>query len=487
MAAAGLAAAADSAMGAVSLIFERPIAATATVGLLWVAVATTLIEEPTAAVLAVVAAGYCIGAAGGYIRDQAPAVLHLWPLKQRVGRGGLAGRTVYEVPVSGDGVTHIREAPEFSSVPPLLSSSAVGHHVAAVTTLGEVLCSQHPRKGLVAVPLPWPAAAVSCGWEGVLRGDDDNCYAVALQRGGGAVCKWRLGTHRLGDGVAPAPEIVHGLPRGDPVVALEAGVGITVALTASGAAFGWGHDGFLNLLATSNETVARIPQLSGRGVCRLACGYLVAVAETAAGELLSLSLNTRSASGVPSLTFTQLPADAGVAFPLHDMVARSVRQVVLVDAVGCAWYVDLRAPQDRAPPRRLRPRRAAPLQRAVRLRFQVHVEGARHVRNMAVLTDSEEMWMRSSLGTCTELPQGLLPQGGTEANRIVLLPDLSCGRHRVNLFARIAVQLRLPSDPVRVQLLRYAIQGCYIVGPEDDPFCWPSPAGAGAAAAPSAH
>eukprot|EP01062_Namystynia_karyoxenos_P016911 TRINITY_DN16228_c0_g1_i1.p2 TRINITY_DN16228_c0_g1~~TRINITY_DN16228_c0_g1_i1.p2 ORF type:complete len:100 (+),score=13.06 TRINITY_DN16228_c0_g1_i1:90-389(+) len=52
--------------------------------------------------------------------------------------------------------------------------------------------------------------------------------------------------------------------------------------------------------------------------------------------------------------------------------------------------------------------------------------------------------------------------------------------------ARIAMRVGLPSHTVRVQLLRYAVDSCYIVGPLNDPFRWPSraaPADAGAAVA----
>eukprot|EP01062_Namystynia_karyoxenos_P046006 TRINITY_DN3431_c2_g1_i6.p1 TRINITY_DN3431_c2_g1~~TRINITY_DN3431_c2_g1_i6.p1 ORF type:complete len:169 (+),score=38.80 TRINITY_DN3431_c2_g1_i6:38-508(+) len=71
-----------------------------------------------------------------------------------------------------------------------------------------------------------------------------------------------------------------------------------------------------------------------------------------------------------------------------------------------------------------------------------------------------------------ELPLGLLPIDSCWSNRVVLLPDVSCGRHRTQLFARIAVRLKLPSDPLRTVLLRFAVQSCYLGGPEDDPF-WP--------------
>eukprot|EP01062_Namystynia_karyoxenos_P040320 TRINITY_DN29418_c0_g1_i1.p1 TRINITY_DN29418_c0_g1~~TRINITY_DN29418_c0_g1_i1.p1 ORF type:complete len:405 (+),score=69.81 TRINITY_DN29418_c0_g1_i1:81-1217(+) len=250
----------------------------------------------------------------------------------RLLRAALAGRQVYErpdVPLWGEPFS-VRPAPDFAGAAPLQSVSSVGHHLAALTLQGEVLCTQCPRKGLFPVPLPWPAAAVSCGRGGALCNKPANCFAVALSRGCGAVCEWPLGAECSSDGVAAVPEEVRGLPAGDPAVAFQAGTEVTGALTAIGLAYGWGR--CFGRCEASVGTAVRIAELSGCGIRRFACGWAAVCAETREGELLYLRLPRVARAGS---SLVRIGA-AGAAFPLrHIPIWRNFTDIV--DAAGAIW------------------------------------------------------------------------------------------------------------------------------------------------------
>eukprot|EP01062_Namystynia_karyoxenos_P051280 TRINITY_DN4020_c0_g1_i2.p1 TRINITY_DN4020_c0_g1~~TRINITY_DN4020_c0_g1_i2.p1 ORF type:complete len:480 (+),score=104.43 TRINITY_DN4020_c0_g1_i2:83-1441(+) len=402
----------------------------------------------------------------------------------RLPRAALAGPPVYEVTASADeGSDGVRLAPDLAGIPPLQSASVARGYAAALTVRGEVLCHQGSWKGLAPVILPWPATSVSCGWGGIHQ-EYDGYHAVALRRGGGAVCEWWVSP----SGDCSAREEVRGLPPGDAVIALDDGNGASLALSASGAVYGWGPELWASFSVSAGEggAAARIEDLSTLRARRVACGPHCAAIETGHGELRCVGVQG---------SCMQLPAESPVSFPLRDMVTWRLGGVYLVDAAGIVWWIDLMWSKQWAP---LRFPPQARGQRVVRMGHVIDPHGP--VIRLVTLTDCGELWSGSftaSAGAVScdwtslsaarpDLPRGLLPFGGAMAHRVLLLPDLSCGRARLQLFARIAARLGLPSDVVRTALLRAAVQSCYIVGDEDDPFCWPTAAaGAGAAAAAS--
>eukprot|EP01062_Namystynia_karyoxenos_P072227 TRINITY_DN681_c0_g2_i1.p2 TRINITY_DN681_c0_g2~~TRINITY_DN681_c0_g2_i1.p2 ORF type:complete len:443 (+),score=106.07 TRINITY_DN681_c0_g2_i1:79-1407(+) len=363
----------------------------------------------------------------------------------------------------------------------LLRCSVGWGHAAFVAAQGTVLCAGEneegqlgvgddlPRVGFTAPRLPWPAAAVRCG----------GAFCVALRRGGAAVCSWgdrdRIG--RGGDSARPAE--VPGLPAGDPVVLLEAGYHSVIAVTASGAAYGWGMGVSSRIVAVGvsayEEAPVRIAELSGRRLRRLACGCTSSLAETEEGELLlwgGLAPHLRA-----------VPAD-GVAFPLRCMACCSVATpFALADAAGRVWTVEEWDHHVGMPYRPVKVERAA----LPEGRRAVRVATARD-EIIVVLTVCGELWDCGDLRNCRRIgaqlpapPRGLLPCGGADSDRVLLLPDPSCGRARLRLFARVAVRLGLPTDPLRAALVPYAVDGCYVTGPENDPFSWPSDPAAAAA------
>eukprot|EP01062_Namystynia_karyoxenos_P045995 TRINITY_DN3431_c0_g1_i5.p1 TRINITY_DN3431_c0_g1~~TRINITY_DN3431_c0_g1_i5.p1 ORF type:complete len:558 (+),score=88.13 TRINITY_DN3431_c0_g1_i5:81-1676(+) len=372
----------------------------------------------------------------------------------------------------------VRLAPDFGGAPPLQCASVVGHHIAAVSVQGEVLCSLRPRTGLFPVTMPWPAAIVSCGMD-TLPGDEiHGCFAVALRRGGGSVCKFYLARNRYDCAATSVVFQILGLPPGDPVVTLHADCAVSAALTVSGTPYGWGHADLFSHLGARDGAAVRIAQLCGRRIRRLGCGPFAIAAETEEGALLVLRL-TR---GPPALFLLQ--SRPGLAFPLRDWDLAE-HYVHLLDAFGTEWVaagemgsIELGAPEPLEVPYKCPPR-VVSIARA----SEVHVSG-QQVSVDAGLTEGGELLVLSKSSRIAwvnhsdlqpELPLGLLPVGGHRADRVLLLPDLSCGKHRLQLFARIAARLTLPSDPLRAVLLRFAVRSCYIGGPEDDPF-WRSPA-----------
>eukprot|EP01062_Namystynia_karyoxenos_P010783 TRINITY_DN13837_c0_g1_i1.p1 TRINITY_DN13837_c0_g1~~TRINITY_DN13837_c0_g1_i1.p1 ORF type:complete len:448 (+),score=62.21 TRINITY_DN13837_c0_g1_i1:109-1452(+) len=345
-------------------------------------------------------------------------------------------------------------------LPAPANTAAIGSgngHIHLLTAQGEVFSmgendegqlgtgdhARRPRDGLRATRLPWPAAAVSCGWS----------FSVALCRGGAAVCSWG-GAHRgqLGrDNIGCLPCMVQGLPSGDPVVLLEAGHGFAIAITRSGEAFGWGSNACQQLALGYKGSEAahpvRIAALSGRGVRRLACGDVFFVAETSGGELLfGGSLNYRMVNDPQPL---HVRPDA-VAFPLRSLAAvesRTGGAVAAADAGGRLWCQFGRM---------LTPFGLPPEERVVRVAGCTCGEevlmGMRQVRPVFVaLTAWWHLWECSGPSTdiCRRItsarapPLGLLPWGGCVANRIVLIPDLSCGLRRCRLLLLAAGRRRL--------------------------------------------
>eukprot|EP01062_Namystynia_karyoxenos_P004968 TRINITY_DN11753_c1_g1_i2.p1 TRINITY_DN11753_c1_g1~~TRINITY_DN11753_c1_g1_i2.p1 ORF type:complete len:393 (+),score=49.38 TRINITY_DN11753_c1_g1_i2:100-1278(+) len=341
--------------------------------------------------------------------------------------------------------------PELSEGWPTPRTFGLGHdHAAVLSRSGEVLCvgdnsqgqlgdgTQEPRYGLVPAALPWAAGGVSCGWR----------FVAALAKGGGAVCSWGWAEGgRLGRGGAGCrPRVLDGLPSKDPVVTLETGYAHVFVVTASGEAFGWGCNSCGELAlgpgaGGGHAAPVRVAALCGRGVRRIACGDSFSVAETAAGELLAWGrLGTVSAPRNETLPVA-LPT-AAVAFPLRSLAAGG-GHAALADAAGALW--ELR------PPREAPARAALPVgERVVRVAAAGQFRGQLTV----ALTAGGRLWdcsspvvCRSIDTACPDLPRGLVPYGGVAADRVVFVPDSSCGSWRLRLLLLAADRLRLlPGD-----------------------------------------
>eukprot|EP01062_Namystynia_karyoxenos_P025774 TRINITY_DN20212_c0_g1_i1.p1 TRINITY_DN20212_c0_g1~~TRINITY_DN20212_c0_g1_i1.p1 ORF type:complete len:550 (+),score=100.58 TRINITY_DN20212_c0_g1_i1:69-1652(+) len=373
--------------------------------------------------------------------------------------------------VSGDGNSRIVYRTELCTRAGLQTCSVSDGWSAGVAAHGMVLCDGRNEAGqrgtgdraildgLSPARLPWAAALVSCGED----------FGVALCCGGAEVYSWgRRGVYlgRRG-GRSARPAAVVGLPVGDPVIILEAGTDFVIAITAGDAAYGWGSNrrGELALACVSDEPVpVRIAALSGRRIRRLTCGFLCALAETDAGALLGWGEGMLSPRRVPSY---------GMAFPLLSMAGGQAFSVA--DGAGRVWAY---SGDDRQ-----FPYNASDSVICCGLRCAQLPEGLRMVRVAAdmyscivALSACGQLWDCSNHLCCRLIggaPLGLLPCGGAAADRIRLLPDISCGKARLQLFARIAVRLRLPCDPCRVHLIRFMVHGCYLGAAEDDPFGWP--------------
>eukprot|EP01062_Namystynia_karyoxenos_P020985 TRINITY_DN1795_c0_g3_i1.p1 TRINITY_DN1795_c0_g3~~TRINITY_DN1795_c0_g3_i1.p1 ORF type:complete len:448 (+),score=83.20 TRINITY_DN1795_c0_g3_i1:165-1508(+) len=348
----------------------------------------------------------------------------------------------------------VRRVPEFSGLAGLRSACGVWAHTTAVTVQGDVLTTCD--EGLTAACLPWPAAAACC------RAVPGGFRATAVRRGGGEVCTWDVHSDRY------AEEVV-GLPDGDLVADLEASSHASLARTAAGALYWFAERG----LAPTSVSAARIA--TPRRLRRIACSMHEALAETEDDQLIRFSLSPPARRSVPE--FRDYPLPAAVTFPLRHMAVAGCI-LILADALGAVFKLGSMLPAVRA---------TLPAGgHAVRVAAAGFWE---HCPTFVALTECGELWDVSEAGPCRSisahgrLPRGLLPFGGPSANRVLLFPDPSCGKPRLTLVCRIAVRLRLPSDVLRVELLRYAVQSFYIVGPLDDPFCPPSPKVAGSAAA----
>eukprot|EP01062_Namystynia_karyoxenos_P050178 TRINITY_DN38896_c0_g1_i1.p1 TRINITY_DN38896_c0_g1~~TRINITY_DN38896_c0_g1_i1.p1 ORF type:complete len:473 (+),score=84.76 TRINITY_DN38896_c0_g1_i1:208-1419(+) len=325
---------------------------------------------------------------------------------------------------------------------------------------------QVDREGVTAARLPWAAAAVRA-----VGG-----FRVALRRGGSALCTWGKILGRGGDRAIPAE--VLGLPADDPVVLLEVGGviqgGHVLFVTASGEVYGWGSNsnGQLALGPTARAArPMRIAALSGRGLQRLACCHndTLSVAETADGQLLcfgvfDLMLDT-------ALPPRPLPVHA-LAFPLRSL-AVDYPTIAAADALGKIWRTEIpRGLEEGFCPVPLpAPERAV----CVAVCFITPSQCG-----TVALTASGRLWDYPEDGPCRSiheanpgLPLGLLPRGSERTSQWFLMPNLCGGKERLSLFARIAVRLGLPSDPVRAVLTGLAVHEAFITGPNHEPFSWP--------------
>eukprot|EP01062_Namystynia_karyoxenos_P025054 TRINITY_DN19824_c0_g1_i1.p1 TRINITY_DN19824_c0_g1~~TRINITY_DN19824_c0_g1_i1.p1 ORF type:complete len:456 (+),score=62.78 TRINITY_DN19824_c0_g1_i1:95-1462(+) len=298
--------------------------------------------------------------------------------------------------------------------------------------IGGQLCAGGDAQRALPAPLPWPAATVSCG----------SVASAALRRGGSAVCNWVNHGFLVRGRGGVVPIEVAGLPPSDPVTLLASSVSAVIAITESGEAYGWGK---LADLAPPGSLVASAPQarrasvrvlpLCGRPLRRLALAQRFGVAETRSGELLEWgrppSLGP-ARSSMPPLPPRPLQPRAGrLAHPLRSLAAGG-DMVIAADAGGRLWCMAAEGELARAAlPRAERAVRAAAIGEPP----------------LAVaLTGRGRLWVCSPTGFCRELtvaaplPQWtvLLPYGGCAAQRIVFIPDTSCGQSRCRLLLLIA-------------------------------------------------
>eukprot|EP01062_Namystynia_karyoxenos_P013777 TRINITY_DN14952_c0_g1_i1.p1 TRINITY_DN14952_c0_g1~~TRINITY_DN14952_c0_g1_i1.p1 ORF type:complete len:445 (+),score=80.18 TRINITY_DN14952_c0_g1_i1:91-1425(+) len=389
-----------------------------------------------------------------------------------------AAEAVYEYTLA---TRRARRAPELAGAAGVRSCSVSFPHVSLVDRRGVVFSAGNnewgalgtgdcnPRDGLAATRLPWPAAAVSVG-----RG-----FSVAVRQGGAAVFWW-------GDDVCGGhnpvalPAALQGLPVGDPVTLLDAGGNGVVAVTASGVALFWGryYSWFRDVHV--HDVAAPIAAFTGRRLRDLACGEQFVTAETADGVLLCREWGRPDARQVPQ----PQPPNEAPAFPLRCLVANFSR-IAYADAVGRVWQQHVPFVAGVSSPRRALLPEA---QRAVRLAAAEGEGDYYRVEDPHVLalTERGELWDCPELGPCRsisaaqpELPRGLLPYGGPAARRILLVQDSSGGKARLVLFARIAMRIGVPSDPVRELLPPFVVHEAYITGPASDPFSISGDSGVG--------
>eukprot|EP01062_Namystynia_karyoxenos_P021656 TRINITY_DN18255_c0_g1_i7.p2 TRINITY_DN18255_c0_g1~~TRINITY_DN18255_c0_g1_i7.p2 ORF type:complete len:393 (+),score=70.55 TRINITY_DN18255_c0_g1_i7:123-1301(+) len=339
-------------------------------------------------------------------------------------RGGAAGAApLPSVLVYEPEARAVVPAPELAEHGPPLCCSESCSYTALLTARGVMHCAAHdpadPDLALPA-PLPWPAAAVSCGHR----------FGVALRRGGLGVCSWgwRSGGRLGRDGGDGTPREVAGLPAGERVALLEAGGSFAMAVTSRGEAYGWGSNRF-GALATGSLGVVRpevlpvprrIAALSDRGLRRLACGGVLAVAETLGGELLGWGALPGGKTPIP----VPLPSAAGrIAFPLRSLAAGR-GAAGAADAAGRLWV--LWQGDDRVLVQ-------AQLPAGERVARAATCYGSGYGVVVA-LTAQGRLWDCRKTCPCRcitaahpQLPLGLLPCGGPWAPRVTLIPDPSCG------------------------------------------------------------
>eukprot|EP01062_Namystynia_karyoxenos_P057439 TRINITY_DN4848_c0_g1_i4.p1 TRINITY_DN4848_c0_g1~~TRINITY_DN4848_c0_g1_i4.p1 ORF type:complete len:395 (+),score=78.86 TRINITY_DN4848_c0_g1_i4:94-1278(+) len=286
------------------------------------------------------------------------------------------------------------------------------------------------------------------------------CSASAALLRDGSVHTWGRDRAIGRDGCGLRPAAVGGLP---PVALLAAGTLHFMCITTADEAYSWATHSMPGRWCSPRPT--RIAALSGLRVRRLACGAEMGAAELSRGALRVWC----------SAEMQPVEADAGAMhFPLRDLVC-SNGPAFAADASGAVWCVKIGlggvSVKETIAQRR----------RAVRLAA---------LSNAAVaLTADGEIWLFNSRRFCRsvnaahpQLPLGLVPYGGSNTMKIVLAPDHCGGRGRLGLFARIAARKGIPCDPVREIITPYMVLGAYITGHSADPFGWPQPGGAPAAA-----
>eukprot|EP01062_Namystynia_karyoxenos_P057435 TRINITY_DN4848_c0_g1_i11.p1 TRINITY_DN4848_c0_g1~~TRINITY_DN4848_c0_g1_i11.p1 ORF type:complete len:407 (+),score=80.21 TRINITY_DN4848_c0_g1_i11:94-1314(+) len=369
----------------------------------------------------------------------------------------------------------VEPEPGLAALCPLRDCS-VDHHYLAVLPLRRgagVLCAGCNDLGQLGVgdraewdgfqPTATPllsAAAVHVG-----------CSATAALLRDGSVHTWGRDRAIGRDGCGLRPAAVGGLP---PVALLAAGTLHFMCITTADEAYSWAMRNMPWPWCPPRPT--RIAALSGLRVRRLACGAEMGAAELSRGALRVWC----------SAEMQPVEADAGAMhFPLRDLVC-SNGPAFAADASGAVWRVKIGrggvVSCTAAPlPQRRTAARLPQRRRAVRLAA---------LSNAAVaLTADGEIWHINSRRFChsvsaahPQLPLGLVPYGGSNTMKIVLAPDHCGGRGRLGLFARIAARKGIPCDPVREIITPYMVLGAYITGHSADPFGWPQPGGAPAAA-----
>eukprot|EP01062_Namystynia_karyoxenos_P012506 TRINITY_DN14503_c0_g1_i1.p1 TRINITY_DN14503_c0_g1~~TRINITY_DN14503_c0_g1_i1.p1 ORF type:complete len:435 (+),score=88.20 TRINITY_DN14503_c0_g1_i1:82-1305(+) len=308
-------------------------------------------------------------------------------------------------------------------------------------------------------------------------------FTVALHLDG-SVSSWGKRKYRGRAGEAARPGGVRGLP---PVAALSCGTRTVMALTRDGEVYGWGSNGCgalaLGQAAGPQLEPVRIAALSGRGVRRVAFCVQFGVAETARRLLWW--------GGRSEQQPARLWCDQEMSFPLRSLAvgvaSGRVPEPVLLhaaaaDAEGTLWFCGVDCASGRCPP----PQRAElGGQRAVKVvaAAETHVDVCGRIviewklTRMVALTEDGALWDVSDPTTAcrcisAEFPalRGHVPYGGPHAPHILLVPNRCGGRRRLELFARVAMRLEIPSDPVREVLVPLTVHEAYLTGPSTDPF-----------------
>eukprot|EP01062_Namystynia_karyoxenos_P050531 TRINITY_DN39342_c0_g1_i1.p1 TRINITY_DN39342_c0_g1~~TRINITY_DN39342_c0_g1_i1.p1 ORF type:complete len:469 (+),score=89.29 TRINITY_DN39342_c0_g1_i1:82-1407(+) len=364
----------------------------------------------------------------------------------------------------------VRRASELDAAGPIKSCSVGGDHVALVAVRGGgLLCrggnsdgqlgvgDEAPREGLCVTAPPRRASAVGAA-QGV---------TVALRDDGRVFSCGDEGLiGRGGDCTVPAE--VGGLP---PVALLATAADCAVVISTGDDAFVWGTRQSLYSWWPGDPEQPRPMRLaafSGLGIRRLALGPET-VAETKQGELLLWEGGVRclirefahpSTGGAEQQPARLKPPH--MRFPLRSLVIDGWGQVYAADGAGTVWSFPC-ASDNSAVNRRL-PRRA------------VQLAGMRN--DLVALTEEGGLWTgtdhynswRPIRVARSDRPLGLLPYGGPQATQVVLAPDYSGGLERLRVFARIAVRVGVPCDPLREVLVPFVVHEVYLTGPSTDPF-----------------